>query len=237
MSHDFKVLFCTKKQTDMVRMDDTETKEETDARTGIAPLNGEPANQNKDIESGDTSTSASPEPSWPLSALFASKKWNTFRTLSIGSARKWSSPDHQHRRSLSPFRTVRAHGRGTSPLSPDGSPDQLRSSSRAAGPNKSRRSKTEVSLKIEPQHCNEESENDKKRSRSPLQRFNLCRAAYYAPDQKDWVTADNEINDRKEFIVVLAASLQKFGAATHLTEAFTDAVAQVCRCLYRARMH
>ena len=62
-------------------------------------------------------------------------------------------------------------------------------------------------------------------SRSPLQKFNLCKSSYYTRNTADWVP-DTELNERREFIVVLAASLQKFGAATHLTEAFTDAVAK-----------
>jgi hypothetical protein len=63
--------------------------------------------------------------------------------------------------------------------------------------------------------------------RSPLQKYNLCRTAYFTCDPSDSTLSDDELIDRREFIVVVAASLQKFGAATHLIEAFTDAVAKV----------
>jgi hypothetical protein len=63
--------------------------------------------------------------------------------------------------------------------------------------------------------------------RSPLQKYNLCRTAYFTCDPSDSTLSDEELIDRREFIVVVAASLQKFGAATHLIEAFTDAVAKV----------
>ena len=62
-------------------------------------------------------------------------------------------------------------------------------------------------------------------SRSQLHKFKLCKTAYHTKNAADWAP-DKELNERREFIVVLAASFQKFGAASHLTEAFTDAVAQ-----------
>jgi hypothetical protein len=63
--------------------------------------------------------------------------------------------------------------------------------------------------------------------KSPLQKYNLCRTAYFTSDPSDSTLSDEELMDRREFIVVVAASLQKFGAASHLVEAFTDAVAKV----------
>jgi hypothetical protein len=201
----------SKVQTEKVRMRETESKDDLDARTGVAPLTGNAADVDKDIESGDAAA-RTPEPSWPLSALFAKKNWNTFRHLSIGTAVALDGPRRQprRRRSRSPFGSYRTQS------DPEGK--------------KTRKSIADLQdsqLKVTVPDSNDESEGDKTRSRSPLQRFNLCRAAYYTSDESDWVTADDEINDRREFIVVLAASLQKFGAATHLTESFTDAVAKV----------
>jgi hypothetical protein len=70
--------------------------------------------------------------------------------------------------------------------------------------------------------------------RSPLQKYNLCRTAYFTFDPSDSTLSDEELIDRREFIVVVAASMQKFGAATHLIEAFTDAVAKVRQFLCKA---
>ncbi len=178
----------------------TESKDEIDSLAGVAPLTGETTNENKDIESGEAATTT-PEPSWPLSALFAKKNWHRFRRLTIGSAVVMDGPTRRRQRSRSPFGSFRAQ------RDPEvgGDGKKLEKSTIRSHP-----------PLVLPDNKDEEA-GAKSRSRSPLQRFNLCRTTFYTSDKADWLSADEEINDRREFIVVLAASLQKFGAATHLT--------------------
>ena len=65
-------------------------------------------------------------------------------------------------------------------------------------------------------------------ARSPLHKFKLCRPTYFSSHNAIHRSlTEVELTDRREFVVVVAASLQKFGAASHLTEAFTDSVAKV----------
>ncbi len=63
---------------------------------------------------------------------------------------------------------------------------------------------------------------------SPIARFNLSRTTgSFTPDHIDQKFSDSDLIDRREFVLVVAAALQKFGAAAHHTEEYSDAVAKV----------
>jgi hypothetical protein len=62
---------------------------------------------------------------------------------------------------------------------------------------------------------------------SPIGRFNLSRAGSFTSNPIDRELSNSDLIDRREFILVVAAALQKFGAAAHHTEEYSDALAKV----------
>ena len=190
-----------KKQVSKVNLSEEESKSDHAIRIGVAPLTDSGATENNGI--AETELNIEIE-----NASDRSPPRSPWPLSALFDRRKWHRfrsgiVEHLHRRPSSPFQSFGFHRNES---------------------NGSREGKEELSVKISDD--TDQRDNAIDFAKSPLHKFNLCRPTYYSSNIRDRLT-EAELNERREFIVVVAASLQKFGAATHLTEAFTDAVAKV----------
>jgi hypothetical protein len=196
-SVDFKLHNSSKKQVAKIRIDDTESTEDVNGHEGMQPL-ADSLSVDVPVEIEIDNTNSTPIENKSQ----VKSQWPLSALIVHG---KWdrlrSAASSFHLGSMSPLSSLRRHRHNSA--------------------HRSSLAKHELNVVVDDPAGNDATDV----SRSPLQKFKLCKTSYYTKNAADWVS-DSELIERREFIVVLAASLQKFGAATHLTEAFTDAVAQ-----------